>query len=138
MLGVFQKRSRRLPALALPAAVMFAVLALTACQDKANAEAGLPWLEETYKKSPPNKVWKFVGAKVEAPDLISIDVVVPQKDQVAFIRSQSSMKRLIIARRACPRQPNTLGDLIGDGVRLQINLYGEGKKLIDSICPHLS
>ncbi len=120
----------------MPMVAVFAVLALAACKDKTNAEAGLPWLKAHYKKAPPNKVWRFTGAKVEAADLIAIDVVVPRKDQVVFLLSQSSMKRLILARSACPRQPNTLDDVTGGGVRLQINLYGEGKLLINSICPH--
>ena len=136
MLEISENRSRRLSALVLPVAAVFAVLALAACKDKTNAEAGLPWLTEYYKKSPPNKVWRFTGAKVEAGDLISVDVVVPEKNQAVFLLAQSSMKRLILARNACPRQPNTLDDATGGGVRLQINLYGEGKLLINSICPH--
>ena len=120
---------------ALLAALASAVV-LTACEDKADAQAGVSWLQEYYKKNPPNKIWRFARAKAETPELISVDVVVPESDDVDFIRTQSSMKRLALARFACPRQPNTFGDVAGKTVRVQINLIGGGALLINSICPH--
>lgn len=116
-----------LPALAI-------LLAACGEGDRSKAEAGASWLAEKRLFRPFGQIGEITKISVESAEEIRMHVTIPDDRHVEAIDAQSLMIQSMIAKYACPSKGSDLWPILGDTVKLRVDLRTGDKLFASGIC----
>lgn len=110
--------------------------ALSACgeEDRTKAEAGAAWLTQHRLFRPFGKVGEIAQVAVESAKMIRMEIDIKREEHVDVIDAQSLLLQSMIARFACPAQGEEFWSLVGEEVRLRVNLKSGEESIASGIC----
>ncbi|MHA1598887.1 MAG: hypothetical protein ACTSV1_09210 [Alphaproteobacteria bacterium] len=98
-------------------------LTLAACgKDNTKALKAAKWLKSDSFRNPPNGEWITTSVSVDKQDRITIDVLVPIKEQVMLIKSRTRIEQVRIVMLACPPKKSKFWTMIEKDRVVWINL----------------
>ena len=116
--------------------LVVAALLLAGCgeDDPARAKEAVSWIRMHKHDGLANPIWKITGIKMEDARNIIVDVWVPNPRHVEMLRSQSLMRKSLIAKYACPAASAGIWTIVKDDIKIRVNLHDEGIHLGNAIC----
>ena len=115
--------------------VLAGSLLLAACdEDRSQAEAGAVWLTDHRLNKPFGPIGSINRITVESAEMIRMNVDIPDRRHAEAIDTQSLMFQTMMAKYACPRKGAALWPMLGEEIRLRVDLMTSDDHIASAIC----